>query len=81
MNYGNILRESKRGKGRKKVKRDRAAAYRTIQKLSKSLDEERKKSEKFRKKLYRQRKQQETILTDSPRSRVKSMVNASKGKI
>lgn len=72
---------SKEEVGRKKVKRDRSSAYRTIKKLSKKLSDEKKKNETLKKQACRSEKVDESTLTNSPRSKVKSMISKARGKV
>ena len=53
--------------GRRRVKRDRAAAYKTIEKLRSALDDERHRRERYRKQLARlQRKLSPSQMGDTP---------------
>lgn len=74
------LQTSKKAARRKKVKRDRSEAYRTIDLISNKLVEETRKSEKYRKQAYRLKQKQSKSLSDSPKSKVKSILSKSRGK-
>jgi len=53
--------------GRRSVKRDRAAAYQTIEKMRSALDDERRRRERYRKQLARlQRKLSPSQMGDTP---------------
>lgn len=67
--------------GRKKVRRDRSAAYRTIEKLKKDLAKEKTKNETLKKENYRSNNVKEDFLTNSPKSKVKKMISEAHGKV
>lgn len=69
--------------GRKKKRRDRACAYRTIDKLKKKLSTETRQYETLKKAAYRSKKKEEkkNTLSDSPKSKVRSMIAEADGKI
>lgn len=74
-----VLRDSseRRQKGRKKVKRDRASAYRKIKVLEEDLKNHKRINERLRKRLYRQGKRQQESL-DSPRKKTQEIVRNQK---
>ena len=86
-------RETRRERGRKKVKRSRSAAYRTIEILKKEIIKKEKAAEKYRKRYERLKKKTETSVskaktiqengsvteeTQSPRSKTKRQLEGSR---
>lgn len=69
---------SRKTLGRKKVKRDRSSAYRSLNKLTKKCNKLEKENHALKKADYRRRKKK---LTDSPMSKVKLMISEAHGKI
>lgn len=67
--------------GRKKVKRDRSSVHRSLNKMTQELAKERNKSEAQRKKISRLESKIQDPLTNSPRSKVKTMILKANGKI
>lgn len=63
--------DERRSAGRKKVRRDRSAAYRKIKHLEEQLIKEKRLKEKMKKRLYRLKKK---CNTDSPRAKLKVLI-------
>lgn len=70
--------QSRKERGRKKVKRDRSSAYRSINYLTKKCTTLHKENSALKKKIYRMNQKK---LTGSPNSKVKSMISDARGKI
>ena len=75
--------QTRRQRGRKKVKRSRSAAYRTIERLTAQLSKKEKESEKYRKRYERLKKRTEenakaTDIPESPRKKTKQQLKGSR---
>jgi hypothetical protein len=69
--------DSRKLSGRKKVRRDRSAAYREIQRLKVALAKAQRRSQKYKKQAQRAKAGVSSSIKDTPRSKTRSMLSQS----